>query len=373
MGFPPAGGGGSVTFGPASGPVAVGGAENDGTSVDAPRADHQHAFPAAAAGAGATTSTPGDAESDGAAASAARSDHRHARADAYASTVVGPDAYGAASSVGSSTTLARADHNHGLPAAPAVPAAATTTTGPDAFGAAAAVGVSTAYARADHDHGLPANPVTAAAVEGLFTAAGQLFVGTGAGTGELLPVGADTDVLTVSATGTVAWGALPATGGVTSFNGGTGAITQADGYGIIDAGSNPPAPAVALTSDAGALAANVALVASTASVLLTTASLAPGTWLLTVAALYSSVAAGEEDEIWVQAGTATASFSGPQDAFRTESSGGYSNSLTFACEVTVTVAGTLQIMAESSQASTIRALGVYGNLPATGYTAVRIA
>ncbi len=75
----------------------------------------------------------------------------------------GPDAYGAAAVVGTGAAFARNDHDHGLPAAPAVPAAATTVTGPDAYGAAAAVGTGTAYARNDHDHGLPAAPAASLA------------------------------------------------------------------------------------------------------------------------------------------------------------------------------------------------------------------
>lgn len=101
----------------------------------------------------------------------------------------------------------------------AIPGPATTVTGPDAFGAAAVVGTGTTYARNDHDHGLPANPVTLAAVEALFTAKGQLLLGTGAGAGTLLGIGSTGQVLTVSG-GTAVWS--PATGAVTSVTAGAG-------------------------------------------------------------------------------------------------------------------------------------------------------
>jgi hypothetical protein len=62
-------------------------------------------------------------------------------------------------------------------------------------------------------------------VEALFTAAGQLLVGTGSGTGELLGIGSANQVLTVNSGGTqIAW-ATPSSGGVSSFNTRTGAVT----------------------------------------------------------------------------------------------------------------------------------------------------
>ena len=114
-----------------------------------------------------------------------------------ATTVTGPDAFGATAIVGTSTLYAREDHDHGLPAAPAVPAPATTVTGPDTFGAAAVVGTGTTYARVDHDHGLPAAPADIPL--STVTAAGDLIVGSGAGTVSRLGIGANGDVLTVAA------------------------------------------------------------------------------------------------------------------------------------------------------------------------------
>ena len=125
-----------------------------------------------------------------------------------ATTVTGPDAFGAAAVVGTSTLYAREDHDHGLPAAPAVPTPATTVTGPDVFGAAAVVGTGTEYARIDHDHGLPAAPADIPL--STVTTAGDLIVGTGAGTVGRLGIGANGDVLTVAA-GALGY-AAPATG-----------------------------------------------------------------------------------------------------------------------------------------------------------------
>ena len=125
-----------------------------------------------------------------------------------ATTVTGPDAFGATAIVGTSTLYAREDHDHGLPAAPAVPAPATTVTGPDTFGAAAVVGTGTTYARVDHDHGLPAAPADIPL--STVTAAGDLIVGSGAGTVSRLGIGANGDVLTVAA-GALGY-AAPSTG-----------------------------------------------------------------------------------------------------------------------------------------------------------------
>ena len=83
---------------------------------------------------------------------------------------------------------------------------ATTVTGPDAYGAAAVVGVSTEYARADHDHGLPAAPADIPL--STVTTAGDLIVGTGAGSVGRLPVGTSNQVLLGGSTPT--WGAAPA-------------------------------------------------------------------------------------------------------------------------------------------------------------------
>lgn len=67
-------------------------------------------------------------------------------------------------------------------------------------------------------------------MEGLFASAGQLFAGTGAGTGELLAKGSANQVLTVGGADPsgLEW-TSPAPGGVTSFNTRTGAVVPASG------------------------------------------------------------------------------------------------------------------------------------------------
>lgn len=81
----------AAEFAPPTGQVSIGDAETEGTSTSLPRADHVHAFPAAAAGAGATTSLPGDAEGDGVDTTAARSDHRHGREPASGAAALNPN------------------------------------------------------------------------------------------------------------------------------------------------------------------------------------------------------------------------------------------------------------------------------------------
>ena len=207
-----------------------------------------------------------------------------------ATTVVGPDAFGAPAAVGTSTSAARADHDHGLPAAPAVPAAATTVVGPDAYGAAAAVGTSTAYARADHDHGLPA------------------------------------------------------------------------------------APSPTLSQVNGRLAANVSVAALTTTVVLTSASLATGTWLVSFSTEITNggAAAGKAD-ITTVLGTAVGTFYGPimAEGELPAISGGPMG-LAFTFVIVVTTAGTLQWNAYADVGCTVLQNGINNALPVTGYTAVKI-
>src|ERR1700678_2201975 len=67
--------------------------------------------------------------------------------------------------------------------------------------------------------------VTAAAIEGTFTAAGQIYLGTGSGTGEQLALGSANQVLTVNSGATQAAWATPGSGGtVTSVAATDGSI-----------------------------------------------------------------------------------------------------------------------------------------------------
>lgn len=81
-------------FGPPDGQISIGASESQGASGIAAESDHVHAMPAAAAGAGATDSAPGDSEADGTASTAARSDHRHGREPAAAVTTATTPAFG---------------------------------------------------------------------------------------------------------------------------------------------------------------------------------------------------------------------------------------------------------------------------------------
>lgn len=173
----------------------------------------------------------------------------------------------------------------------------------------------------------------AADVEGLFTAAGELFVGTGSGTGELLAQGADGTFLGVSS------------GGVLGYSG------------------------VSLTNDSATISANVSLAANTLTTVITTPSLAIGTWLLTFTGMFQSNTAGATLTAQVAAGTATASFSGPsyEQMLLTVASTGYP--VTYTCIATITAAGTIAFQATCTDAG--NALAISGS--STGYVAVKIA
>ena len=73
------GGGGQfagVPFGAASGSVDIGDAEQDGTAVAVPHADHRHAVPAAV-GIGTAVTAAGTAAADGNSTAPARANHSH--------------------------------------------------------------------------------------------------------------------------------------------------------------------------------------------------------------------------------------------------------------------------------------------------------
>lgn len=128
---------------------------------------------------------------------------------------------------------------------------------------------------------------------------------------------------------------------------------------------------LALTSDAGSMVSNTTLPAATITTLVTTGSLAVGTWLVTAGVLLNA-GSTSECEATLDVGTATATFAGKQSAGAT--TGAAVADLTVSCIVTVTVAGTLLWRARSVQAGTAFAASQQTALPkATGYTAVKIA
>lgn len=228
------GSGGSVTFAAPSGDIAIDNPTQQGTSPDATRADHVHAFPKAAAGTGATTSTPGDTEQDGTATTAAASDHVHGREGWGTSGEIGTGMIGTSAGAGTSGAVADAGHTH---AASSFGDSAQIGTG--AIGTTAAAGTSGAVADAGHTHtasdwgaAVDIAELAAAASAGatgavadaghvhpwtglvpadLITAIGELFVGAGNAAVEKLDPGTAGYVLTSAGPGALpTWSAIPA-------------------------------------------------------------------------------------------------------------------------------------------------------------------
>lgn len=139
-----------------TGDIDIGDAAVEGVSTNATRADHQHAFPAPAAG--YPEEVDFAAEADGAATTPARSDHKHSMPSPSAPA----DVTKAAASAGASNNPARQDHKHDV---------STATPGTTAIGDAATEGVATSLARSDHKHAVtapaaPADVTKAAASAG---------------------------------------------------------------------------------------------------------------------------------------------------------------------------------------------------------------
>ena len=190
------------------------------------------------------------------------------------------------------------------------------------------------------------------------------------------------------------------TGPVTDLaaSGGTGpapatTVTGPDSYGspaVVGTGTTyarndhdhglPAAPAVALTNASGQLATDVSVPTTTLTTVLTTASLAVGTWLIN-ASLYAVAlnATTQQVDIKASVGTATATFSGGYAmtiGFPSQLGKDFSAAMTCTFIATVTVAGTLvfQAYASDSTGATFKAATALISSPgATGYTAVKIA
>ena len=212
------------------------------------------------------------------------------------------------------------------------PPLATTVVGPDAFGAPAAVGTSTSAARADHDHGLPANPAPPAATT---------------------VVGPD------------AYGAAAAVGTSTAY-------ARADhDHGL------PAAPSPALSVVSGVLSANVSVAGGTNTLVMTTGTLAVGTWLVTWnLAIANGAATAALASAWDVVASGTATLNGPTqaDSELPALSGGYVE-LSMTTLVVVSAAATLSLYVATGNASTV-IVAPYGTTPATtatGYTAVKVA
>ena len=139
----------------------------------------------------------------------------------------------------------------------------------------------------------------------------------------------------------------------------------------------PFGPAIpALQVQAGVLGSDQAISATTDTLILTTASLAVGTWAIDMQAELTVTGATASDAmIYAATGSATAAFTGPiaADGELPAIAGG-SLGLSLACIATVTVAGTLQLRAYATQAGTAKQYGtVTGSRAVTGYRALRIA
>ena len=236
--------------------------------------------------------------------------------------------------------------------------------------------------------------LTSAQVAKIFAAAGDLLHGTGAGTGAILSIGSATDVLVVSGS-EPAW-TTPAAVVESGFTvagdifvgtgSGTGKILPiggSSGEALIVGGADPSGlewGSPSLPFNSGVLSAPVTAVANSSTTVLTTASLAIGTWLLTVNALVAyDTAATAPVVFYLVDNTATSTFSGPQRA-----QGPYPDTTTtpvpvsFTTLVTVTVAGTVYLDVfniDSTHNATVAYQDNEGTPvgAVTGYTAVKVA
>ena len=211
--------------------------------------------------------------------------------------------------------------------------------------------------------------VTLAGVEAVFTADKQIISGTGSGTGELI------DLLSAleeefTATGQLIVGTGSGTGELLA-NGTTGQVLTATT-------GSPPAwtapAAVSLTSAAGSLGSTYVITASLAT-FLTTASLAAGTWLVTLSATVDHGAGSGSIEIEAAVGTATGTLAGcTSSEMQPDSSSALGSSLSLSFIATLTAPGTLVFQAICSSTGEVILASTQTNsyADATGYTAVKI-
>ena len=126
------------------------------------------------------------------------------------------------------------------------------------------------------------------------------------------------------------------------------------------------------TPQSGELTANVQLTASVVSTILTTPVLAVGTWLIS-AGLLAYYNGSYNIDAAIQVGSAIAEINGQSSTTGADGSNEFST-LTLCALVTITTAGTISIVAESTEAAIIRyqsQVGLYAN--ASGWTATRVA
>lgn len=156
-------------------------------------------------------------------------------------------------------------------------------------------------------------------------------------------------------------------------------IVTTDAKGRVTAMTAQAVPLSSLSSSSGVLGANVTLAQNTATTVMSTASLAVGTWLVNFGVTVDIVAAGTEIDFYPTLGTATATFSGPvvaQAGYTTSIGAGAEPTVGLSLIVTVTVAGTINLTGEmvgSNTSSTVLASSNQSRAGATGYAAVKIA
>jgi hypothetical protein len=187
-------------------------------------------------------------------------------------------------------------------------------------------------------------PLDLTQVSNVFNSAGDLIVGIGSSTGELLPIGSAGQVLTV---------------------------------GVFDpSGLEWVTPA--LTTDVGILGSDAVIGTSSGSAILTTASLDIGFWLVSLTALVETTAgATGRVALAISASGATATVLGPA-AIQSSLPSAVTDTqlMTFTTIVHVTGAGTMLMVVfnnDATNAVTVLQLDTVEGYSATGYTAVKIA
>jgi len=242
------------------------------------------------------------------------------------------------------------------------------------------------------------SPLDAAQVEKVFNAAGDLLVGTGSHTGELLAYGTNGDVL-VGAGGLPSWGTPasvvesaftaagdlfvgtgPGTGEILPIGGTPGDVLTIGGVDLSGLEWAPGGGGGALTHDAQVLGSDVVVPISSTGALFTTASWGVGYWLVSITALVQTTAgATGRAGVALVANTATATFlGGGGQAVQTSLPSAVTDTqlLTFTSLVQVTVAGTMDCYAKNTdtgQTATVLQLETVTGYSVTGYTAVKIA
>lgn len=152
--------------------------------------------------------------------------------------------------------------------------------------------------------------------------------------------------------------------------------TLTAGYGLSGLGdlSADRTPTVALTTSSGVLGSNTSTGNNGSFAdIMSTASLATGTWLITWTATIG-ITLLTAMTVKMVAGTASASFSGPTGASASIAANSYAD-MTFSTIVTITSPGTLKLQAGTAggTAGTAVNASVLAGANPTGYTAVRLA